>query len=414
MSRTDGLSQAGLARLHETMAEHVERGAMPGLVTLVARRGQAHVDVIGTRTFGDAEPMPRDAIFRIASLTKPVAAVAAMVLVDDGVVALDDPVERWLPELADRRVLRSLDAELDDTVPAVRPITVEDLLTFRLGFGSIMAPPGTYPIQTAEADLQLATLGPPWPPPPFGPDEWIRRFATLPLLHQPGEQWMYNTGAQVLGILLERAGGQPLEALLRDRLFGPLGMVDTGFSVPPDRLGRFTTAYAPDPKPGVTEVINVLDPIEGSWWGRPPALPNAAGWMVSTIDDFWAFARMLVDRGVHDGERILSEASIELMVRDRLTDAQRAASTLFLGAHSSWGLGLSVPAAAGDPAAIPRGIGWDGGTGTTWRSDLDRDLTGILFTQRAMTSPEPPAAFVDFWARRTPPSRTEAYAAIED
>ena len=177
-----------------------------------------------------------------------------------------------------------------------------------------MAPPGTYPIQTAEADLQLATLGPPWPPPPFGPDEWIRRFATLPLLHQPGEQWMYNTGAQVLGILLERAGGQPLEALLRDRLFGPLGMVDTGFSVPPDRLGRFTTAYAPDPKPGVTEVINVLDPIEGSWWGRPPALPNAAGWMVSTIDDFWAFARMLVDRGVHDGERILSEASIELMV----------------------------------------------------------------------------------------------------
>ena len=171
-----------------------------------------------------------------------------MALVDDGVLSLGDPVERFLPELADRRVLRSLESALDDTVPAERSITVEDLLTFRLGFGAIMAPPGAYPIQDAEAELGLMTLGPPWPPPPFGSDEWIRRFATLPLLDQPGAEWRYNTGAQVLGVLLERASGQPLEAFLRARLFEPLGMVDTSFSVPAEKQGRFTTAYMPGPR----------------------------------------------------------------------------------------------------------------------------------------------------------------------
>ncbi len=187
-----GLSSAGLARLHDRMAWHVETGKMPGLITLVARHGRhhhdVHVDVIGAKAFGDAEPMPRDAIFRIASLTKPITAVAAMVLVDDGVLTLDTAVDEYLPELADRRVLRSLDAPLDDTVPAERAITLEDLLTFRLGFGAVMAPPDTYPIQVAERELQLCTLGPPWPPPSHTPDEWIGHFGSLPLMYQPGDQ----------------------------------------------------------------------------------------------------------------------------------------------------------------------------------------------------------------------------------
>jgi CubicO group peptidase (beta-lactamase class C family) len=390
---TDGLSDDGLARLREVMAGHVERGAMPGLIALVARGGRAHVEVIGTKAFGDADPMPRDAIFRIASLTKPITAVAAMALVDDGTLALDAAVDRWLPELADRQVLRSLDADLDDTVPADRAITVEDLLTFRMGFGAVMVPPDTYPIQSAEAELHLSTLGPPWPPPPFGPDEWIRRFATLPLMYQPGEQWLYNTGAQVMGILVERASGLPFETFLRDRIFDPLGMADTGFSVAPDRRHRLTTAYAPDPGSGR---LDVLDGADDSWWSDPPEFSNGAGWLVSTVDDYWAFVEMLVHRGIPDGRRILSEASVELMIRDRLSPSQREASRLFLGEGGSWGLGLSVPAADRAPGARA-GIGWDGGTGTTWRSDLDAGLTGILFTQRAMTSPEPPEAFTDFW-----------------
>jgi CubicO group peptidase (beta-lactamase class C family) len=181
------------------MAAHVERGAMSGLIALVARQGRRHIEVIGTKAFGDTEPLKQDDVFRIASLTKAITAAAAMTMVDDGILHLDKPVDRLLPELADRRVLRSLDAELDDTVPANRPITLDDLLNFRLGFGAILAPAGTYPIQVAEEELQLQTLGPPWPPTPHTTDEWMRRFGSLPLIAQPGEQWMYGTGAKVLG-----------------------------------------------------------------------------------------------------------------------------------------------------------------------------------------------------------------------
>ena len=398
-----GLSERGLARLHDALAGHVERGAMPGLVALVARRGAPHVEVIGAGAFGDRRPMGRDAIFRIASLTKPITAVAAMMLVDDGVLRLDDTVDDWLPELANRKVLTSLDAELDDTVPALRPITVDDVLTFRLGFGVLMVPPGTYPIQRAEEELQLKSLGPPWPPTPHTPDAWIQRLGSLPLMHQPGEQWMYNTGAQVLGVLIGRATGKPLEAFFRERIFGPLGMDDTGFSVPPERLDRLTTAYEPDPESGA---LHVLDGVEGSYWSAPPAFPCASGWLVSTIDDYWRFVQLMLNRGGCEGVRLVSESSVALMTTDQLTRAQRDANRLFLGDHSGWGLGLLTPAADDGAPGEPGGYGWDGGTGTTWRSDTDRDITGILFTQRAMTSPQPPEVFTDFWHA--------AYQAIED
>ena len=374
------------------LAAHIERGALPGLIALVARGNDVQVDVLGTKAFGDTEPMPRDAIFRIASLTKPITAAAAMILVDDGVVRVSDPVDDLLPELAARRVLRSIDAGLDDTVPATRPITIEDLLTFRLGFGAVMAPPDTYPIQTAEAALQLRTLGPPWPPTPLTPDEWIAAFGTLPLLHQPGDGWMYNTGSQVLGVLIERAAGKPLETFLRERMFEPLGMTDTAFSFSAEQRDRMTTAYAPDSQSGE---LHVLDAVDDSYWSTPPALPHAAGWLVSTIDDFWAFVQMLLGNGVHNGERILREASVELMTTDHITREQRESAPLFLSG-SGWGYGMAVPAADGT-ASVPGGFGWDGGTGTVWRSNRSRDVTGILFTQRAMTSPEPPPLFVDFW-----------------
>ena len=387
-----GFDDAGLRRMHDVLTDHVERGELPGLIALVAHGDDVYVDVIGEKTFGDTEPMPRDAIFRIASLTKPIGAAAAMVLLETGAFRLDDPVTELLPELADRRVLRSIEAELDDTVPAKRAITVEDVLTYRLGFGAVMAPPGTYPIQVAEAELDLKTLGPPWPPTPHTPDEWIRRFATLPLLHQPGEEWMYNTGGQVLGVLLERAAGKPLETFLRERLFDPLGMHDTAFSVPPQHRDRFTTSYKPDPE---TSVCSVLDGVDDSWWSTLPAFPNAAGWLVSTIDDFWAFTQMLRSGGVHRGERILSEKSVELMTTDHLTREQRDRNTLFLGGHG-WGFGMQAPSAGTIETTGLAGYGWDGGTGTTWRTNAGRDLTTILFTQRAMTSPEPPAIFVDF------------------
>ncbi len=232
------------------------------------------------------------------------------------------------------------------------------------------------------------------------PDEWIRDFGSLPLMHQPGEQWMYNTGSQVLGVLLERAAGTPLEDFLRERIFEPLGMTDTGFSVSPHQRPRFTTAYAPDPESGV---LDVLDGVENSYWSAPPTFPNAAGWLVSTIDDFWAFVAMLLAGGTHAGERILSQRSVDLMTTDHLTAEQRAPATLFLGDHDGWGFGMAVPAADSPhastvvPGVIPGGFGWTGGSGTAWRSDRVRGVSGILLTQRAMTSPEPPAVFDDFW-----------------
>src|SRR5690349_15184980 len=239
-SRSGGFSKARLGRMRDVMASHVERGAMPGLVTLVSRRDEVHVEALGRMAADGGRPMARDTIFRIASLTKPIAAAAAMILVEECRLRLDEPVDRLLPELADRRVLRRIDGPLDDTVTANRPSPVRDLLTFCLGMGIVLAPPGAYPIQRAMTELQVDH----WPPSPTTPppDEWVRRLGTLPLMHQPGEQWMYGTGSDVLGVLIARASGQPLETFLRERLFEPLGMHDTGFSVPAPKLDRFATS----------------------------------------------------------------------------------------------------------------------------------------------------------------------------
>jgi CubicO group peptidase (beta-lactamase class C family) len=239
-----GLTPEGIEALDTVLTSHVARGSMPGLVALVASGDDVHVAALGHKAFGDEEPIGRDAIFRIASLTKPIAGVAAMLLIEDGAMALGDPVGQWLPELSEPRVLRTLESSLDDTVPAERPITVEDVLSFHLGFGSIMSL-GPYPIWQAESDLGLKTLGPPWPPPDLTPDEWIARLGQLPLLDQPGTRWRYNTGATVAGVLIERVAGAPLAEVMKARVFEPLGMADTGFWVPADKMGRFTTFYAP-------------------------------------------------------------------------------------------------------------------------------------------------------------------------
>jgi CubicO group peptidase (beta-lactamase class C family) len=214
------------------------------------------------------------------------------------------------------------------------------------------------------------------------------------LMDDPGQVWRYNTSAVVLGLLTERAAGQPLEEFLRARLFDPLGMRDTSFSVPADKQPRFTTAYAPDPDTGALEVFDL--PATG-WWSAPPALANLAGMLVSTIDDLWSFVHMLTAGGVHDGRRILSASAVEAMTTNHLTDEQRAAGSLFLGAEG-WGYGMAAPVPPIGEPPVPWGYGWDGGTGTTWRTDPVRGLTGILLTQRAMTSPEPPPLFADFWA----------------
>jgi CubicO group peptidase (beta-lactamase class C family) len=391
---TSGLSQAGLAHLQDVMSAHVEAGEMPGLVTLVARGDDVHIDTIGSPSFADRTPLDRSAIFRIASLTKPITAVATMSLVEEGVLRLDQPVDDMLPELAHRRVLRAIDAELDDTVAADRPVTVEDLLSYRLGFGSVMAPPDSYPIQRAEDALGLQSIGgPPWPPVTHDVDTWVAALGSMPLMYQPGEQWLYGTSGQVLGVLLARATGKDLETVMHERIFGPLGMRDTGFTVAAGQLHRLTTFYAPDPETGQ---LSVLDDPADSWWSTPPSFPDASGWLVSTIDDYWSFVSMLLAGGTLCGQRVLSPESVALMTTDQLSRAQRESSHLFLGGVGSWGLGMAVPA-AGSTAPLPSGFGWDGGSGTTWRSNPGSGVTGMVFTQRQAMSPAPPPVIEDFW-----------------
>jgi CubicO group peptidase (beta-lactamase class C family) len=389
------LSSKGLEHLHDTLARHVAAGHLSGLVSLVACGDEVHVDWIGTPSFVDDTPLARDAIFRIASLTKPITAVATMSLVEEGRLHLDEPIDDIVRELANRRVLRAIDAELDDTVPSNRPITLEDLLSYRFGFGSVIAAPGSYPIQRAEAELGLQSIGgPPWPPVAYDVDGWIGALGSLPLMYQPGEQWLYNTSGQVLGVVLARVCGQDLPTVLRQRIFEPLGMNDTGFTVPAASLHRLTTAYQPDPESGE---LSVLDDAADSWWSAPTSFPDGSGWLVSTIDDYWTFVSMVLRGGTGNGQCILSPETIALMTADRLTPAQRSASTLFLDGQG-WGLGLQVPATGWPDQPLPCGIGWDGGTGTTWHSNLRSGVSAILFTQRAATSPEPSELIQDFWA----------------
>src|SRR5437660_7464121 len=230
-----------------------------------------------------------------------------------------------------------------------------------MGYGIVMAPPGTYPIQTAMSE-RLLGQGPPKPQTPPAPDEWIRRLGTLPLMHQPGEQWMYNTGSDVLGVLIARASGQPCETFLRERLFEPLGMKDTGFSVPEASLDRLATSYWTDPSSGK---LTVYDEARGSQWSRPPAFPSGAGGLVSTIDDYLAFGQMMLSQGKHGSERILSRLSVELMTTDHLTPQQKAVSGLVPGDFDNfgWGFGVGMVTRRDNVAAGPGRYGRDGGRG---------------------------------------------------
>jgi CubicO group peptidase (beta-lactamase class C family) len=402
---TGGLSTARLRRMHDVMAGHVERGDVPGLVTLVSRRGEMHVDAIGMKAFGSSDPMRRDTIFRIASVTKPITAAAAMILVEESTLRLDEPVDRFLPELANRRVLRTIDSPLDDTVPANRPITLRDVMTFRLGYGAVFAPPGQqYPIQVAmeEAGIASGALLP-----SMTPDELMQRFGSLPLVHQPGEQWLYNNGSEILGVLISRAAGKSLGEFLQERIFAPLGMKDTAFSVPASKLDRLASSYWTNFGTGNFEVF---DGIDDSRWGRPPLFESGAGGLVSTVDDLLTFGQMMLNNGQYGSARILSRPSVELMTADQLTPAQKAASdsNFFPGFWEShgWGFGVSIITGPGDMAATPGTYGWDGGYGTSWYVDPTQELIGVLMTQRVWDSHSAPAVLLDFWR--------SAYQAIDD
>jgi CubicO group peptidase (beta-lactamase class C family) len=396
-----GLSKSRLERLQYVLSGYVERQEMPGLVALVSRHDDVHIETLGTLSFDNPAPMQRDTIFRIASLTKLMTAVAAMILVEECKIRLDESLEAWLPELANRRVLKSLSSQPDDTVPAVRAITVRDVLTYTMGFGSVMAMPDTYPIQKLIRDYRIGGDGPPRPAQAPGTEEWLQKLGSLPWMAQPGERWMYNTSGDVLGVLIARVSGQSLGTFMQGRIFDPLDMRDTAFHVPVEKIERLPACYSFNPQ---MNTLDVYDDVANSSWRPQPPFESGAGGLVSTIDDYFVFSRMLLNKGQQGREHILSRATVELMTSDQLTPGQRAGSDIFFGTHSSWGLGMAVDIGRKDIFHMPGRFGWTGGLGTTAYTDPAEGTIGILFTQRLMDSPDPPKVFTDFW--------TLAYAAM--
>jgi CubicO group peptidase (beta-lactamase class C family) len=378
-----GLDGAGLERFAAVAASHVGDDRVPGLVALVAHGDDVHVEAIGTLAVG-AQPVERGSLFRIASTTKPITAAATLALVREGLLELDEPVDRLLPELANRRVLRRMDGPLDDTLPAAGPVTVRGLLTFTFGFGmavEMFTAPEPWPVVAAAAEAGLATIGPPQPQHVVDPDTWIARFGALPLLAQPGAQWLYNTGAHVLSVLCARAAVSSYAEVLRSRVLEPLGMRDTGFST--QDVERLATAYQP-----TADGLVVWDPPDGQW-SRPPAFHDGAAGLVSTADDLLAFARMLL----RDGDPVLTADQVREMGRDHLTPEQRRSGSAFLGGRG-WGLGTSVVLDGPWAGAT----GWDGGLGTSFLVHPERDLAVVVLTQRLFDSAQAPAVHRDLQA----------------
>ena len=378
-----GLTKAGVETFGAVAASHVGPDRVPGLVALVAQGDDEHVEAMGELAVG-GRPVERGALFRISSTTKPITAVATLALVREGLVDLDEPVDRLLPELADRRVLRRSDGPLEETVPAERPVTARGLLTFTFGFGmaaEMFSAPEPWPVVTAAQEAGLATIGPPQPDHFVAPDAWIAGLGRLPLLAQPGERWLYNTGMHVLGVLCARAAGTTYDEVLRTRVLDPLGMRDTGFHTAD--VGRLATAYA-----ATAEGLAVWDPPDGQW-SRPPLFPDAAAGLLSTVDDLWAFGRMLL-RG---GEPVLTPEQVRELGRDHLTAGKRQAGDAFLDGRG-WGLGTSVVRTGPWAGAI----GWDGGLGSSFLVHPARDLAVIVLTQRLFDTPQATAVHTDLQA----------------
>lgn len=394
---TGGFSSKRLGRVRALLERHVDSGFVPGAVAVVARHGGVHVEAAGYLAFegaGSHIPMAGDTICRLGSMSKPIVAACAMTLVEDGTLRLDDPVDDLLPELADMRVLADPTGPLTETVAAERPITLRDLLTYTLGTGMVPAEPGTVPIADA-----LNALGRP------SPEEWIRRLGALPLVHQPGERWMYDTAADVTGVLIARATGMSFGDALRQRICDPLGMKDTAFSVSGESIGRLATAYERD---NAATGEPVVDDGPDGQWSRPPAFESGGGGLVSTADDYLAFASALLGGGAHHGERVLSRASMTLMTSDQLTPAQKAVSGFWPGYFDAmgWGFGMSVRTRRTHLGPSVGSYGWPGFYGTAWYNDPAEDMTAILFLQRAHAGDQRLPRSQDFW--------TAVYQAIDD
>lgn len=373
-------------RIQQIIQTFVDEGELAGAATAVWRDGAIQTACAGWRDIETRLPIERDTIFRIASMTKPVTSVAALMLVEEGRIALTDPISKYAPEYSRMRVLRSPDGPLEDTDECVRPITVEDLLTHRSGltYGDFHRGPIARAYREAlggDIDSDVA------------PDDWIRRLAKLPLIGQPGSAMYYGQSTDLLGFLIARIEGTSLGALLDRRIFGPLGMKDTGFFIPPQKRGRRSSAY------GFDDAGRMLKRIT---WGsavmpeRPESMAYESGGagLWSTVDDYLKFARLFLGDGAVDGVRLLRPETLSMMMRDHLTAEQHENCRLLgqrpFAVGRGFGLGVSVVLETDQADMMRRGsagtVGWPGAYGGWWQADPNEQSV-LIFLAHNMVPP---------------------------
>jgi CubicO group peptidase (beta-lactamase class C family) len=378
-----GLSSSGLERARRYVAGCVERGEIAGAVMLVSRHDQvAQLACVGLRDIEAGKPMEPDTIFRIASMTKPITSVGALMLVQDGRLRLDDPISRYIPEFAEVKVFAGVEDGRARLAPLERPITVHHLLTHTSGI--------TWDAPDPVLDAAYGDLG----DLRYTLPELMRRLAAHPLAHQPGEGWVYGLSHAVLGRVIEVAAGQPLDEYFATAIFTPLGMVDSGFFVPPDKVGRLAAVY----ESGNGVLRRVDDPDTNQIAEHTPMLSGGGG-CASTVLDYLRFTRMLLRSGELDGVRLLKPEPVALMTRNHLAAPLHpivVSGHVFEGEGYGLGVGVSLqPSAPGLPGSEGT-YGWAGSWNTRFWIDPVKEMSGIFMVQAA------PFAFVslaeEFWS----------------
>lgn len=392
-----GFSVERLARVDRLLHRYVESGCLAGALGLVYRKGETvYCKAVGQRDMEAGQPMSADTIFRIYSMTKPITAVAALMLFEDGQFLLDDPVETYLPEFADTRVYAG---DMENLERPERPITVKDLFmhTAGLSYGWDQASPVERKYRETLGRTENLTL-----------EIFVQRLAALPLIHHPGARWNYSYATDVLGRLVEALCGRTLDEFLRQEILKPLAMHDTGFYVPAESLDRFSACYGP---PGGLNLgrdlgrraRNGSGPHEGGEWNgaakielqdaprdsryaTPPTFHSGGGGLVSTLGDYLRFSQMLLHGGALDGVRLLGRKTVEMMRTNQLTPKQ-VPIVLNGVANAGYGFGLGVSVLADLPASSAPGsagiYGWGGAATTQFWIDPAEEMLGIFMTQFA-------------------------------
>ena len=366
-----GFSSARLARINTVMQRYVDQRKLAGMVTLVARRGQTvHFETCGMADVATGTPMRHDTLFRIYSMTKPITSAALLMLFEEGRFQLSDPIARYIPAFADVKVLDNSAGSGVRYVAPVRPISIRDLLTHTAGLSygfdenvyiDELYREQVYTLREAQPNLTL--------------EEFVEVIAKLPLAHQPGSAFRYSFATDVVGLLVQVIAGMPFAEFLRQRIFEPLGMNDTSFSVPAEQIGRFAATHGPDAEHGLV----VTDAPTTSDYARPTHLPSGGGGLVSSTSDYLRFAQMLLNQGELDGVRLLGRKTVELMTANHLP----AGVHPFDDTCSGFGLGVSVllDLAQSQSLGSVGTYGWGGAANTNFWIDPREQLIGILMLQ---------------------------------